>query len=473
LTYRSGVNGATTPVWMALPSNAYDNTWTAMVGATASANGTVGYVNATPPKDGYNTKFLRADGTWSVPAYPTKDSWNYDDRYLSLSSGGTVSGNITANSFIKSNSSDSCVLLAGGGDKNLDTILCDIVMKSYNTPLGTVNHFSNSITGGMAARDLANNGYKWTHTAGTDGTKRISDMHFDGYSGPITVSFYVKADTAINGASIDVVDRGCSTTWGETSFNITTSYTYHKFTILSADRYNTVGNYNGFLDMNIPGNISNTYYIKNIKVEKGLVATDWCLSPWDVANGIGPEGMTTKVDILKTARTLTIGNSGKSFDGSADISWSLSDIGISSWAQSSTKPTYNLDEVSDGTNRKLSNYVTLDTAQSITGTKDFIRSIKIRTTSACNYPTLYFHEYYNGTNDWVGYIATDYYGSSLCSTTGYTHGMYFKTGRDGYTRFIFLNGDSTPVAKLESDMFTMYDGSITANSFVKVGGTAA
>jgi hypothetical protein len=39
-----------------------------MTGATSSANGTVGYVNATPPKDGYNTKFLRADGTWSVPA---------------------------------------------------------------------------------------------------------------------------------------------------------------------------------------------------------------------------------------------------------------------------------------------------------------------------------------------------------------------------------------------------------------------
>lgn len=43
------------------------NTWTAMVGATSSANGSVGYVNAVPPKDGYNTKYLRADGTWTVP----------------------------------------------------------------------------------------------------------------------------------------------------------------------------------------------------------------------------------------------------------------------------------------------------------------------------------------------------------------------------------------------------------------------
>jgi hypothetical protein len=38
-----------------------------MVGATSSANGSVGYVNAIPPKDGYNTKYLRADGTWTVP----------------------------------------------------------------------------------------------------------------------------------------------------------------------------------------------------------------------------------------------------------------------------------------------------------------------------------------------------------------------------------------------------------------------
>jgi hypothetical protein len=42
-----------------------------MVGATSSANGSVGYVNAVPPKDGYNTKYLRADGTWAVPPNTT------------------------------------------------------------------------------------------------------------------------------------------------------------------------------------------------------------------------------------------------------------------------------------------------------------------------------------------------------------------------------------------------------------------
>ena len=39
--------------------------------------------------------------TGNLPAYPTKDSWNYDDRYLKLT-GGTLTGNLTAtNSYIK------------------------------------------------------------------------------------------------------------------------------------------------------------------------------------------------------------------------------------------------------------------------------------------------------------------------------------------------------------------------------------
>lgn len=43
------------------------DTWIAMVGATASDDGSAGYVPA-PPSNGYNAKFLRADGTWTVPA---------------------------------------------------------------------------------------------------------------------------------------------------------------------------------------------------------------------------------------------------------------------------------------------------------------------------------------------------------------------------------------------------------------------
>ena len=44
-----------------------------MGGATSSANGTAGLVPA-PPKDGYDTKYLRADGAWVVP--PNTDTKN-------------------------------------------------------------------------------------------------------------------------------------------------------------------------------------------------------------------------------------------------------------------------------------------------------------------------------------------------------------------------------------------------------------
>ena len=43
-----------------------NNTWTAFKGATASANGTAGYVPA--PTKGNQDKFFRADGTWATPS---------------------------------------------------------------------------------------------------------------------------------------------------------------------------------------------------------------------------------------------------------------------------------------------------------------------------------------------------------------------------------------------------------------------
>ena len=49
----------------------FTDTWTALTGATSSANGSVGYINTVPPKNGYNTKFFRADGSWAIPANTT------------------------------------------------------------------------------------------------------------------------------------------------------------------------------------------------------------------------------------------------------------------------------------------------------------------------------------------------------------------------------------------------------------------
>ena len=76
-------------------NNPNTNTWTAMVGATSSSNGSVGYVNAVPPKDGYNTKYLRADGTWQVPPDHTYNVYN---KTLTIQKNGTNVATFTSNS---------------------------------------------------------------------------------------------------------------------------------------------------------------------------------------------------------------------------------------------------------------------------------------------------------------------------------------------------------------------------------------
>ena len=90
-----------------------NNTWTAMTGATSSANGTVGYVNAAPPKDGYNTKYLRADGTWAVP--PDNNTWRgIQDNLTSDSATDSLSakqGKALANGSARDNTK---LPLAGG-----------------------------------------------------------------------------------------------------------------------------------------------------------------------------------------------------------------------------------------------------------------------------------------------------------------------------------------------------------------------
>ena len=76
-------------------NNPNTNTWTAMVGATSASNGSVGYVNAVPPKDGYNTKYLRADGTWQVPPDHTYNVYN---KTLTIQKNGTNVATFTSNS---------------------------------------------------------------------------------------------------------------------------------------------------------------------------------------------------------------------------------------------------------------------------------------------------------------------------------------------------------------------------------------
>lgn len=73
-------------------------------------------------------------------------------------------------------------------------------------------------------------------------------------------------------------------------------------------------------------------------------------SPWSSSIGvfINSDAVTIKGFKMGTARTLTIGNTGKKFDGSANVSWTLSDIG----AKAAEPTTFQL----------LTNYVAVRTA---------------------------------------------------------------------------------------------------------------
>lgn len=61
-----------------------------MTGATSSADGSKGSIGVNPPSSGYNTKYWRADGTWSVPPNTTYGTVSTSAAGLAPQRGGTV-----------------------------------------------------------------------------------------------------------------------------------------------------------------------------------------------------------------------------------------------------------------------------------------------------------------------------------------------------------------------------------------------
>ena len=180
-----------------------NNTWTAMVGATSAANGSVGYVNAVPPKDGYNTKYLRADGTWTVP--PDNNTTYTGANGVSLS--GTTFSNSGVRS-IATGTSDGTINVNTNGStanvavKGLGAMAYKASVSKSDVGLGNVANYDQS----KAIKTITRNGTTFTATA-IDG----STTSFTQQDNNTTYSNATTAAAGLMSASDKVKLNGIST----------------------------------------------------------------------------------------------------------------------------------------------------------------------------------------------------------------------------------------------------------------------
>ena len=138
-----------------------------------------------------------------------------------------------------------------------------------------------------------------------------------------------------------------------------------------------------------------------------------------------------------------------------------------------------LDSVKEGTDI-LDEFVTRKTAQTITGLKTFQNKINIKTAESNKTPRLVFDEYYSSSSpSWVSEIVSDYYGTNICKTTDFTHGLYITLGRSGFDNLIILNSSKSPIARISKEKGHWFEGTLTVTGnttsakFITSGGTAS
>lgn len=158
--------------WAVPPDN---NTWTALVGATSSADGTGGYISATPPSSGYNEKYFRADGTW---VKPPNDNTTYTfaggtNKFTVTPSGGT-STDVTVTPSITDN-------VTGSGTSG------------YLTKFNGTNTITSGPQLGSDTTTFLRNDGTWA-TPGGGGTVTSVSSGVGLTGGPVTTSGTIKAN---------------------------------------------------------------------------------------------------------------------------------------------------------------------------------------------------------------------------------------------------------------------------------------
>lgn len=131
------------------------NTWNAMTGATSSADGTVGYVNAVPPKANYNTAYLRADGTWQIPPN-TGDTHHTAYLYAGAASGTANAATTNGNTYlllVENSTFRSGVKLVPGSNMNITSDASgNVTFTATDTTYSVVTAGTSTTAGGLMSQ---------------------------------------------------------------------------------------------------------------------------------------------------------------------------------------------------------------------------------------------------------------------------------------------------------------------------------
>ena len=234
------------------------------------------------------------------------------------------------------------------------------VTSSTNNPSSATTYYPTFVTGSTTGGISYNNGLQYYTAEGTTSAVGVAQIGVGnniasgtagnkqgkiymygtstgyttivpGYNSTSSITLTLPSSTgiiALTSSSITGKSAGWSTartlSWtGDATGSMSVDGTANKSATLTlAASGVTAGNYGPSANAS-PGH-SGTFSVPYISVDaKGRVIS---ASTKTITMPATPSEVTNAVK-LKTARTLTIGNTGKSFDGSANVSWSLSEIG--------------------------------------------------------------------------------------------------------------------------------------------------
>ena len=125
----------------------------------------------------------------------------------------------------------------------------------------------------------------------------------------------------VSGSAQTIANLPSGTVSGSVQVDLTATTNYASGILT---RLNAVGVFSGSAQVTGIGNAqltNSSFYIGTTSISLGRGSASQTLT------GVGVDGNAGTATTLATARTLTVGGTGKSFNGSADVSWSLSEIG--------------------------------------------------------------------------------------------------------------------------------------------------